>query len=70
MQVRIWTPSFVIQGEIDTLRDQRLTDYIREHRDFIAVTSAHLQNRSTGDNSLVPFLNVSTAHIEVIYPAE
>ena len=38
MLVKIWTDSFIITGEIDTLRDERLTDYIRENKDFIAVT--------------------------------
>ena len=36
MLVKIWTDSFIITGEIDTLRDERLTDYIRENKDFIA----------------------------------
>ena len=31
MLVKIWTDSFIITGEIDTLRDERLTDYIREN---------------------------------------
>ncbi len=39
MLVKIWTDSFIITGDIDTLRDERLTDYIRENKKtFIAVT--------------------------------
>ena len=56
MLVKIWTDSFIITGEIDTLRDERLTDYIREKNDK--------------DLFRTHFLNVSTRHIEIILPAE
>mgnify|MGYP003482907018 CR=1 FL=1 len=44
MLVKIWTDSFIITGEIDTLRDERLTDYIRENKDFIAVTQVKVSD--------------------------
>ena len=46
MLVKIWTDSFIITGEIDTLRDERLTDYIRENKDFIAVTQVKVSDRN------------------------
>ena len=46
MLVKIWTDSFIITGEIDTLRDERLTDYIRENKDFIAVTQVKVSDRA------------------------
>ncbi len=70
MQVRIWTDSFVINGEIDTQRDERLTDYIRERKGFIAVTQARVMDRDGKDLFRTHFLNVSTSHIEIILPAE
>jgi hypothetical protein len=70
MLVKIWTDSFIITGEIDTLRDERLTDYIRENKDFIAVTQVRVSDRSEKDLFRTHCLNVSTSHIEIILPAE
>ena len=70
MLVKIWTDSFIITGEIDTLRDERLTDYIRENKDFIAVTQVKVSDRTERDLFRTHFLNVSTRHIEIILPAE
>ena len=70
MQVKIWTNNFIITGEIDTLRDERLTDYIRENKEFIAVTQAKVTDKSENDLFHTHFLNVSTRHIEIILPAE
>ena len=65
-----WTDSFIITGEIDTLRDERLTDYIRENKDFIAVTQVKVSDKTEKDLFRTHFLNVSTRHIEIILPAE
>ena len=70
MLVKMWTDNFVITGEIDTLRDERLTDYIRENKDFIAVTQVRVCDRNEKDLFRTHFLNVSTNHIEIILPAE
>ena len=70
MLVKMWTDNFVITGEIDTLRDERLTDYIRENKDFIAVTQVRVCDRNEKDLFRTHFLNVSTSHIELILPAE
>lgn len=70
MQVRIWTDSFIILGEIDTLKDERLTDYIRERKGFIAVTQARILDHHGKEQFRAPFINVSTRHIEMIMPGE
>ncbi|MCF0224335.1 MAG: hypothetical protein HUK20_08690 [Fibrobacter sp.] len=70
MLVKIWTDSFIIKGEIDTLRDERLTDYIRDNMDFIAVTQVQVNDRNNQEMFKAQFLNVSTKHIEIILPAE
>lgn len=70
MLVKIWTNNFIITGEIDTLRDERLTDYIRENREFIAVTQVKVADRNEKDLFRTHFLNVSTSHIEIILPED
>ena len=70
MLVKIWTDNFVITGEIDTLRDERLTDYVRENKEFIAVTQVKVSDRKDTPLFQTHFLNVSTHHIEIILPAE
>ncbi|MDR1759703.1 MAG: hypothetical protein LBR60_04170 [Fibrobacter sp.] len=70
MLVKIWTNNFIITGDIDTLRDERLTDYVRENRDFIAVTQVKVSDREGKDLFRTHFLNVNTRQIEIILPAE
>ncbi len=70
MLVKIWTDTFIITGEIDTMRDERLTDYVRENKEFIAVTQVNVADREGKDLFRTHFLNVSTSHIEIILPAE
>ena len=70
MLVKIWTDTFIITGEIDTMRDERLTDYVRENKEFIAVTQVNVMDREGKDLFRTHFLNVSTSHIEIILPAE
>ena len=70
MLVKIWTDTFIITGEIDTTRDERLTDYIRENKEFIAVTQVNVADREGKGLFRTHFLNVSTSHIEIILPAE
>lgn len=52
------------------MRDERLTDYIRENKEFIAVTQVKVTDRDGKDLFRTHFLNVSTDHIEIILPAE
>ena len=70
MLVKILSVSFTATTEIDTLRDERLTDYIRENKDFIAVTQVKVSDKNEKDLFRTHFLNVSTSHIEIILPAE
>ena len=52
------------------MRDERLTDYVRENKEFIAVTQVNVADREGKDLFRTHFLNVSTSHIEIILPAE
>jgi hypothetical protein len=69
-KVTILTGSFRIKGYIELLPGARVTDYMREAREFIAVTDAEVWDLTLGGRQLVavPFLNVSCQHIQVITP--
>ena len=69
-KVTILTSSYRIKGHIDLLPDARVTDYMAEARDFIAVTNAEVWELQVGGRQVLsaPFINVSRDHIEVILP--
>ena len=48
----------------------RITDFMAESRDFIAVTKAEVWELQPGGRQVAsaPFLNVSRDHIEIILP--
>ncbi len=69
-RVTILTSSYRIKGNIDLLPGSRLTDYMAGAKHFIAVTNAEVYELEIGGQRLmaVPFLNVSTEHIQIIAP--
>jgi uncharacterized protein DUF6812 len=69
-KVTIFTSSYRIKGYIDLLPGARITDYMAEARDFIAVTSAEVWELQVGGRQVLsaPFINVSRQHIEIILP--
>jgi len=69
-KVTILTSSYRIKGYIDLVPGARITDYMTEARDFIAVTNAEVWELQVGGRQVVsaPFIDVSRAHIEVILP--
>ena len=69
-KVTIFTGSYRIKGYIDLLPGARVTDYMKDARDFIAVTGAEVWDLEIGGRQLMaaPFLDVSRAHIQVIAP--
>jgi hypothetical protein len=69
-RVTIFTGSYRIKGYIDLLPGARVTDYMSEAKDFIAVTEAEVWELAIGGRQLMqaPFLNVSRDHIQVIAP--
>jgi hypothetical protein len=69
-KVTILTSSFRIKGFIELLPSARVTDYMREARDFIAVTDAEVWDLQVGGRLIVsaPFLDVSRDHIQIITP--
>lgn len=71
-KVVILTGTYRIKGFIDLLPGARVTDFMQEARDFIAVTDAEVWEPVIGGRQLVSakFINVSRDHIEVILPDE
>jgi hypothetical protein len=67
--VIVYTDSFRIDGCIALLPGARLTDYIRNARDFIAITNATVSDKSGKKLFATGFLDVGRDRIELIMPA-
>lgn len=69
-KVTILTGSYRIKGFIELLPGARVTDYMAESRDFIAVIDAEVWELTVGGRQMIsaPFLNVCRDHIQVIVP--
>jgi hypothetical protein len=67
-KVTILTGTYRVKGYIDLMPGARVTDYMVEAKDFIAVTDAEVWE--IGDRKIMsaPFLNVSRQHIQIITP--
>lgn len=66
--VVILTDSFRIRGSVDLIPGARITDFMSEARDFIAVTDAEVR-RLNGDHVIdSAFLNVNRDHIQLVLP--
>lgn len=67
-KVVIFTDAFRIRGSIDLLPGARITDFMSEAHEFIAVTDAEVR-RINGDHVMdVPFLDVNRDHIQLVLP--
>ena len=69
-KVTIFTSSYRVRGYINLVPGARLSDFMAEARDFIAVTHAEVWELQPGGRQVAsaPFLNVSRDHIEIILP--
>jgi len=67
-KVVILTGTYRIKGYIDLVPGARVTDYLVEAKDFIAVTDAEVWELEGRQVFAAPFLNVSREHIEVVAP--
>ncbi|TMH63091.1 MAG: hypothetical protein E6H57_17645 [Betaproteobacteria bacterium] len=69
-KVTIFTSSYRVRGFIELVPGARITDFMAEARDFIAVTNAEVWELQPGGRQVAsaPFLNVSRFHIEIILP--
>ena len=67
-KVTIFTGNYRIKGYIELVPGARVTDFMVEAKDFIAVTEAEIWE--LGDRKIMnaPFLNVSRQHVQIIVP--
>ena len=67
-KVTILTGSYRVKGYIDLVPGARVTDYLIEAKNFIAVTDAEVWEAGERRVLAAPFLNVSRDHIQVVTP--
>ena len=69
-KVTILTSSYRIRGYIDLVPGARITDFMAEAKDFIAVVNAEVWELEVGGRQVLssPFINVNRDHIEIILP--
>jgi len=69
-KVTILTGAYRIKGYIDLLPGARLTDYIIEAKDFVALTNAEIYESVLGGRQVLtaPFINVNRDHIQIVTP--
>ena len=67
-KVTILTGSYRIKGYIDLMPGARVTDYLIEAKNFIAVTDAEVWEAGERRVLTAPFLNVSRDFIQVVMP--
>ncbi len=70
MKVTILTGHYRVTGVIELFRGARLTDYLAEAGNFIAVTNAEVTGSDGQRIFATSFLNVHRDNIEIILPAE
>ena len=70
-KVTILTGTYRIKGHIELTLGARITDYLVESKEFIAVTDAEVWELAVGGRQMIAskFLNVSRDHIQVIVPS-
>jgi len=69
-RVIILTTHYRIRGDIALLPDSRMTDYIVNSNDFIAVINAEVMDSQGMPILTTTFLNVHKQRIEAIMPAD
>lgn len=69
-QVTILTGTYRIKGYISLVPGARLTDYMVDAKDFIAVTDAEVWEPGGRQVLTAPFLNVSRDHIQIVTPGQ
>ncbi len=68
-KITVLTRNFRIKGCIYLVPGARVTDYLIESKDFIAMTDAEVWELEGGRQVLnAPFINVSREHIEIVMP--
>ncbi len=69
-RVIIYTDSYRIDGRIELMHEARLTDFIRNAQDFIAVTAVTVSSKEGKALFTTPFLDIGREFVELIMPAD
>lgn len=69
-RVTILTRSFRIKGCVEITASARVTDYLIDSKDFIAVTEAEVWELGGRQVLVGAFINVSRRHIQVVAPED
>jgi hypothetical protein len=67
-KVMILTSTYRIKGFIEIVPGARVTDYMIEAKDFLAVTDAEVRDLNDRHITNTPFLNVSREHVHIVAP--
>ncbi len=67
-RVTILTANYRVKGNINLLPGARVTDYMTEAKEFIAVTDAEVWEVVGRQVFTAPFINVNRDHIQIIAP--
>jgi len=67
-KVTILTGSYRIKGYIDLLPGARVTDFMRESKEFVAVMDAEVFEAELAGRQVLaaPFINVNRNHIQIV----
>lgn len=69
-KVTILTGTYRVKGYISLLPGARVTDYLVESKDFIAVINAEVWELGNRHILNAPFINVSRNHIQIVTPGD
>jgi len=67
-EVLILTTTYAVEGNIALLPGSRLTDYVRQSGEFIAVTNVKVSDLKGNELFNSPFLDIGKSHIVIISP--
>ena len=67
-KVTILTGTYRVKRYIELLPGARVTDYLVESKDFIAVTDAEVWELGNRHLLNAPFINLSLDHIQIVIP--
>ncbi|MBI3374226.1 MAG: hypothetical protein HY017_21080 [Betaproteobacteria bacterium] len=69
-KVTILTDAYRIKGYIELISGARVTDFLADSKEFIAVTDAEVWELAIGGRQILaaPFINVSLDHIQIVTP--
>ena len=71
-KVTILTGAYRIKGYIELIPGARVTDFLTDSKEFIAVTDAEVWELAIGGRQILAaaFINVSREHIQIVTPGQ